>query len=151
MDNDNTSANSIMIQAVSIIGRARSLKGISRILAIKELKKAAELMNKAIAMEPDNIQNRLHRLRHLLGATMRSPKKFNTEVNEDLEFLEEKYNLLSTEDRVNYLSAHAEYCIYKGDKEKGLNKLKEAVVINSDSFMGKYASTLLEKMLNNKF
>lgn len=149
MRDNSISADSLMLQAVSIIGRARSLKGISRIIAIKELKKGALLMNDSIALEPENIQNRLIRLRHLLGATMRSPKKFYIEVEEDLTFLKEKYSLLSTEEKVNYLSAFAEYRIFKGDKERGMIKLKEAVAINSDSFIGQYASTLLEKLSNN--
>lgn len=148
MDNF-SEADDLMIRAVSILGHAKSLKDRIRFKAILELKFGASVMNKSIKLNPESIQNRITRLRHLLGATINSPVKFYQEVDSDFEFLINAYEKLSLDEKANLLSAKGEYEIFKGNKEKGLGLIKESISITPDTSIGMYAKTLYDRLSEN--
>ncbi len=136
-----------MLHAISIIGRAKAYKRTSVPLAIIELVRGVSLMNKSIKMDPDNVENRKYRLRHLLGITMHSPKKFFKEVNSDLKFFEEIFTTLNNEDKSYYLSALGEYEIFCGDKDRGILILTDVVNNYKGTTIYDYTKTYLETVL----
>lgn len=147
--NKRSEADELMLKAVSILGKARSLKVRARLQAIIELKRGAAMMNKSIKLCPDCIQNRLIRLRHLLGITMRSPIKYHKEVKSDFIFLEDHLNELELDDKANLLSAKGEYKIFLGEKYEGLKFLKEGAEISPNTSMGIYSQTLYDRLLED--
>lgn len=143
-------ADELMIQGVTLFGKARSLKGISKIQALKELSVGAKLMNRSIKLVPESVPNRLTRLRHMLGATMRSPRKFHKQLKSDIEFLDNVITELSLDEKTNFISAKGEYYYYLGDKKLGKALIKSASELSPDSFIGQYSKILYEKLLKEK-
>ncbi len=139
-------AERMMLHAISHIGMARSLKRDSKVKAIIELNKSAVLMNKSITLEPQNIENRKSRLRHLLGVTMKSPRSFHKEIKDDLVFFEESFNSLNNDNRGFYLSALGEYEVFCGNKEKGSQILKKCIEEYPEASMYEYTKITLESL-----
>lgn len=149
-NDDNFKADELMIQAVSLFGKASSLKGISKVLALKELSNGSKLMDRSISLSPNNLANRMTRLRHMLGATIRSPRSFHKQVKSDIEYMEGCINSLSNEEKSNFLCAKGEYLYHLGEKKEGLNLIKEASKASPDSFIGQYSRVMYEKLVKDR-
>ncbi|QEN05839.1 hypothetical protein EW093_14395 [Thiospirochaeta perfilievii] len=137
-----------MLHAISLLGKAKAMKRTSKPLALIELIKGVSLMNKSIKMEPNNIENRKYRLRHLLGVTMHSPKSFIKEVEDDLSFFQEQIGSLTLEDRAYYLSALGEYEFFRGNKERGIEVLTDVINNYPDSTIYEYSKLYLESIID---
>ncbi|MBN2617084.1 MAG: hypothetical protein JXR64_02090 [Spirochaetales bacterium] len=139
-------SENMMLKAVAMLGKARSLRRTSIHKSLKVLNEAVELMNESIKMEPENIENRKYRLRHLLGVTMNSPKSYIKIVDEDLDFFKTRFDQLNREDRSYYLAALGEYEIYKKNRDTGIKILEDVINNYQETSFHEYVTVYLESL-----
>ncbi len=139
-------SDDLILEAFSLLSRAKSTSRTSKFEAMKYLKAGVKRLRLAIELEPENIANRLTRARHMLEVTKESPCNYISIVNIDLNYLEDNFYLLNDNQKCLFYNIKGDLSLFNGEHEIGSSYYKECLSFNSDSTMADYAINKLESL-----
>lgn len=146
MNNCPGRAEKLLLKGISYLVRGKALAKLDKAEAVEAVNSGVRIMNEAILLSPEDVDNRLMRARHLLEVTIASPLNYITEVENDISYLEPRIEDLESSEKSLLFNIIADYYYYLNNIPKGSMYFRKTISIDPASTCGIYAKKRLESI-----